>query len=153
MRQPCGQDSIIIFVAVVFVTMFQENRRRQREFLQKIKKGWGQIPDREYTWDKLEQIGEYFRRRKDGRFVIDDITWNDLDMDRVFMLMNQTISSPGRTICTIFSVLLNIRRKSLRRGNGCTHFFGNMKKNARRSRRSWHTSESRLHRLFTRLFM
>ena len=86
---------IIIFVAVVFVTMFQENRRRQREFLQKIKKGWGQIPDREYTWDKLEQIGEYFRRRKDGRFVIDDITWNDLDMDRVFMLMNQTISSPG----------------------------------------------------------
>ena len=34
---------IVIFVAVVFVTMFQENKRRQREFFQKIKKGWGQI--------------------------------------------------------------------------------------------------------------
>ena len=39
----------IIVVAVVFVTMFQENRGRQREFLQKIGKGWGQVPDREYT--------------------------------------------------------------------------------------------------------
>ena len=86
---------IVIFVAVVFVTMFQENKRRQREFFQKIKKGWGQIPDREYTWDKLEQIAQYYRERKDDRFVIDDITWNDLDMDRVFMLLNQTVSSPG----------------------------------------------------------
>lgn len=86
---------IVIFMAVVFVTMFQENKRKRREFLQKIKKSWGQIPDREYTWDKLEQTAEYFRERKDGCFFIDDITWNDLDMDRVFMLMNQTVSSPG----------------------------------------------------------
>lgn len=27
--------------------------------------------------------------------MIDEITWNDLDMDRIFMLMNQTVSSAG----------------------------------------------------------
>ena len=31
-------------------------------------------------------------------FCIDDITWNDLDMDRVFMQMNQTVSSPGEDV-------------------------------------------------------
>lgn len=71
-----------------------KQEKTERVF-QKIKKGWGQIPDREYTWDKLEQIAQYYRERKDDRFVIDDITWNDLDMDRVFMLLNQTVSSPG----------------------------------------------------------
>lgn len=86
---------VLLFLGVVAFTMIQENRRQRREFREKIAKRWGQIPDREYTWDGLEQIAGYFRARKEKRFVIDDITWNDLDMDRIFMLINQTVSSPG----------------------------------------------------------
>ena len=142
---------IVIFVAVVFVTMFQENKRRQREFFQKIKKGWGQIPDREYTWDKLEQIAQYYRERKDDRFVIDDITWNDLDMDRVFMLLNQTVSSPGEDY--LYYMLLNSRRKSWPRRSNCTAFSGNTRRNAGRSRKSWHISENHPQRLSIRPFM
>ena len=42
--------------------------------------------------------GEYFhytRRREKGRFKVDDITWNDLDLDSVFLQMNSTVSSCG----------------------------------------------------------
>ena len=35
--------------------------------------------------------------KKEG-FAIDDITWNDLDMDRLYKMVNQTISSPGEDV-------------------------------------------------------
>ena len=35
-------------------------------------------------------------KRKD--FVIDDITWNDLDIIDIYMLVNQTMSSPGEDV-------------------------------------------------------
>ena len=33
---------------------------------------------------------------KDGEDYIDDITWNDLDMDKIFMMIDNTHSSVGR---------------------------------------------------------
>lgn len=76
-------------------SMVSENNKRKKKFLEKIKKSWGAIPEREYSWDDLERISAYHKSQKKDSFVIDEITWNDLDMDRIFLLMNQTISSPG----------------------------------------------------------
>ena len=86
---------VLLFLVIFIWTMIRENQRKHREFLRKMKKSWGQVPDREYTWDQLEQIAGYYKEQKADRFVIDDVTWNDLDLDRVFLLINQTVSSPG----------------------------------------------------------
>ena len=64
----------------------------------RIRRIFGKVPEREYSPDDLERISHYFRRKESADFCIDDITWNDLDMDRVFMQMNQTVSSPGEDV-------------------------------------------------------
>lgn len=59
---------------------------------------YGNVPEQEYETGDIERISHYFRRREKEGFTIDDITWNDLDMDRVYMLVNQTVSSPGEDV-------------------------------------------------------
>lgn len=94
--------SVLLF-AIAVVTVFvllvvRESRKRRKLLLKKIKRTYGSVPDREYETGDIEKISHYFRRKCTGQFVIDDITWNDLDMDRVYMLVNQTMSSPGEDV-------------------------------------------------------
>lgn len=79
------------------------NRKRRRMLLKKIQRIYGQPPEREYGTGDIEEISHYFRRKKGREFHIDDITWNDLDMDRIFMMVNQTMSSPGEDV--LYSML------------------------------------------------
>lgn len=89
----CG--AFLLFVLALIWSMVRENNKRKKQFLEKIKKSWGAVPEREYSWDELEWISAYHKAQPKNSFVIDEITWNDLDMDRIFMLMNQTVSSAG----------------------------------------------------------
>lgn len=93
--------ALLIALGVVFlffVWICYENRKRRKRILKKIRRTFGQVPDREYSPGDIEAISHYFRRKAGGSFYIDDITWNDLDMDRIFMLLNQTMSSPGEDV-------------------------------------------------------
>lgn len=89
----CG--AFLLFVLALVWSMVSENNKRKKKFLEKIKKSWGAVPEREYSWDDLERISAYHKAQQKDGFVIDEITWNDLDMDRIFMLINQTVSSAG----------------------------------------------------------
>ena len=74
---------VLLFLVIFIWTMIRENQRKHREFLRKMKKSWGQVPDREYTWDQLEQIAGYYKEQKADRFVIDDVTPIDESSERV----------------------------------------------------------------------
>ncbi len=62
-----------------------------------IRRIYGQVRLK-YEAGDLERISHYYQKIKGDGFVIDDITWNDLDMDRIYMLLNQTVSSPGEDV-------------------------------------------------------
>lgn len=81
--------------AVLIFMMVRNNRRRKKTFLAMFRRKFGHVSEREYGAGEIERISHYFRRQNKDRFYIDDITWNDLDMDRIFMLVNHTLSSPG----------------------------------------------------------
>ena len=90
-------------VFLVFLWILYRNRKRRRIILKKIRRLYGKVPEREYSPGDIEAISHYFRRKAGKDFYIDDITWNDLDMDRIFMLVNQTVSSPGEDV--LYSIL------------------------------------------------
>ena len=93
-------------IVVLFIVMMAWNNHKWKKTQKnRIKRIFGKIPEREYSPDDLERISHYFRRKENGEFYIDDITWNDLDMDRIFIQINQTFSSPGEDI------LYNILRR------------------------------------------
>lgn len=83
-----------MFLAYIVVMVIQ--RRRNRAYtMAKIRREWGETPDREYELAEYDCISHYYTNRKTDAFQIDDITWNDLDMDQVFIRMNHTRSFLG----------------------------------------------------------
>lgn len=68
-----------------------------RKCRKNVRAQWGKKPARECTPNDYISIGSYFNnvREKSGSFYIDDITWNDLDMNRVFSRINNTQTDIG----------------------------------------------------------
>lgn len=90
-----GLVVILLFLAGAGVMNYYEKGKRRKLFLERMMASWGKIPQREYSYDELEHIAQFFRKREKEGFYVDDITWNDLDMDRIFALINQSISPIG----------------------------------------------------------
>ena len=90
-----GLGVILLFLAGAGLLNFYEKRKGRRLFLEKMMASWGKIPQREYSYEELDHISQFFRQREKEGFYIDDITWNDLDMDRIYALINQSVSPVG----------------------------------------------------------
>lgn len=87
---------ICICIVIFFIVQTIIARKREKAFLNKnIQDQWGKKQEREYSYEEFEKITKYYHEKKGEDFSIDNITWNDLDMDTVFMLLNNTKSSIG----------------------------------------------------------
>ena len=85
---------IIVFAVFIYNSIVFRKRERQK-LKERIRDNWGKIPEREYGYEEFRKIMFYFENNKKNNFYVDDITWNDLDMDSIFMLLNNTYSSVG----------------------------------------------------------
>lgn len=73
----------------------------KRRLRQTLRDGYGRRPDPYYAAGDLASIRSYhdhMRAREPERFHIDDVTWSDLDMDRVFKRINPGLSTPGEQL-------------------------------------------------------
>lgn len=88
---------IIVAGALILAFIYSEYYRRQQDKLLRLRldKMWAEIPDEDYSAAKLEAIQKYSYRDKEDSNFIDDITWNDVDLDEIFMLINNTGSAIG----------------------------------------------------------
>lgn len=90
-----GLGVILLFLIGAGLLNFYEARKRRKLFLERMIASWGKIPQREYSYEELDHISQFFQQREKEGFYIDDITWNDLDMDRIYALINQSVSPAG----------------------------------------------------------
>ena len=67
----------------------------KKKLRQKLETRFGQLPENSYDAERYKYIGYYFEHKDHKNDVIDKITWNDLDMELIFMMMNQTCSGIG----------------------------------------------------------
>lgn len=90
---------ILVVIAVLMVFFYISAKVQKETHRMMIQSSWGKIPGREYEYEEFEAISHYFRHKvkvdKDMPYI-DDITWNDVDMDSVFCMLNQTYSSAGQ---------------------------------------------------------
>lgn len=82
-----------LFLVVCFFG-WQEKRRLREKNQKRLQKEYGQLPASKKDLLRTECIPAYYRAHDDGK-GIDDITWNDLGMDRIFDMMNHTYSASG----------------------------------------------------------
>lgn len=73
------------------------DRREKKRFERKLYESYGKHPDKEYKVERFVRIPGYYEHHREPD-QIDDITWDDLSMDQVFMRMNYTISSSGEEV-------------------------------------------------------
>lgn len=70
----------------------------KRKRLRQIKRDFGRVPDGHYFSGDMDSIRIYHdhrRGREPETFMLDDTTWEDLSMDRVFRRINGTLSTSG----------------------------------------------------------
>ena len=89
---------VLLIMVALAILFFVKSKINEKELLQRYRykndKEWGQIPEHSYTQEKFAAIKEYYLANK-GEFDVDAITWNDVEMDTIFMLINNTNSSMG----------------------------------------------------------
>ena len=89
--------AIALLFAVIAAQGILADRKSKKEFEKKLYESYGKRPDKEYKVERFVRIpGYYEHHRQPGQ--IDDITWNDLSMDQIFMRLNYTISSSGEEV-------------------------------------------------------
>ncbi len=81
-------------VSVIAMMGWAEKRRFRRYTESCIKREYGKLNEKGVPLLRMECIPSYYKRHGKGK-GIDDITWSDLDMDRLFALMDVTYSSAG----------------------------------------------------------
>ena len=75
-----------------------ENKARQKFARKRFQESFGTVTQKEYTYEELDHISQLFYQKEKEGFYIDDITWNDLEMERIFVQMNQSASAVGNEV-------------------------------------------------------
>ena len=113
---------IAIFIIFIIKIIHDEKTIKQRT-MEQLKQSWGNVPKWEYSGEKFSSLQCYYNAHKEEHFDIDNITWNDIDMDEIFMLMNNTRSAIGEEY--LYSILRKPKyeMKELEERNHLIHFF------------------------------
>ena len=95
-------EYIVVFLALLFcygmflLIAIRDQRRSEARFLKKIREGYGSVSDKTYQTERLRYLSLIVNEEKnDHPLFVDDVTWNDLDMDRVMGRLDDTNSSIG----------------------------------------------------------
>lgn len=86
--------AIFIFLVLITAKGYYDYRTELKKFTEKLYTDYGILPKKEYKPEQFARISGYFEKHQDA-FYVDDITWNDLNMDDVFKKMNYTYSAAG----------------------------------------------------------
>ena len=89
---------VILLALTVFWLMRSQQKKRDLAMEARLRSGFGQIPSKQMKAERYAKVPAfYLRRRASGALDgdLDDITWNDLDMDALYTRMDCTLSAAG----------------------------------------------------------
>ena len=112
-----------ILVLVIFGSEILRTKKEERRFTESLYNNYFKLSEKEYALERFARMGSYFERHgKQGQ--LDDITWNDLGMDDLFVRMNYTLSASGEEY--LYYTLRTLRQdeKELAHLEEVIRFFG-----------------------------
>ena len=114
--------SITIFMGILFIREGLQAKKREKWFIQSLYDNYGQKPAKEYKPERFERIPGYYERHiQPGQ--IDDITWNDLNMDEIYKRIDYTFSATGEEYLYYTLRSAGTDRKSLEHLEEVIRFF------------------------------
>lgn len=94
MEIAAGGILVVVLVVAFFVGGLIDEAKKKKNFIKKLRADYGKPSSKQYPEGRLNTVKGYAVRRGKG-FCIDEITWNDLDMDRVFGQLDYSYSAAG----------------------------------------------------------
>lgn len=85
---------ILCFIVLIMWREYVGNRQFLKKKLEQIYAGYGTPPERTYGAEELARISMYYQKHQRAD-QIDDITWNDLNLDAVYQRLNTCLSAAG----------------------------------------------------------
>lgn len=113
-----------ILVLGMFITYKEAREHNEKKYLNEVREEYGKLKNIKLNDIDLSKTKGYFHFIKDKlNFYIDDITWNDLNMDEIFKGINNTGSSLGDEI--LYKILReqSFDLEELKRRNKLIEFF------------------------------
>lgn len=90
--------TFLAIIAAIFVISFLAGQNNRRTALSKWTREWdknfGKVPAKKMSEQRYQHLAGYLSHHP-ADFTVDDITWNDLDMDTVYHRIDATESAAG----------------------------------------------------------
>ena len=96
---------------------------RKNKLLVSLRKRWGTFETQEI--DSAE-ISKYFKKTaalRESKYLVDERTWTDLDMDLIYSRLNQTLTIPGEQVLYALLKTPAFSRKPLEERSGVINRF------------------------------
>jgi len=120
----------VIMLGLILKGIYDKKKERER-LIFRLQENWGKLPGAEYSEAKLQSLQYYFREKLKNKeekgFLLDEITWNDLNMTELYFMMNNTGSAMGEEILWAMLHELRTEEKSLKEREEVISFFQNNK--------------------------
>lgn len=96
---------IILFAVLAFIAgkAIYDKISITKKIMRKLHRNWGCLSTEEISHERRQTISSYYNSRKEEGMDIDEITWQDLDLETLFLDMNQTGCAMGEEY--LYSVL------------------------------------------------
>lgn len=119
---------IVVVLTVFFAVQSNIAKKAKKEKIEKyLNNTFGKRPNREYRNNEYDRISGYFEscvaEGKDE--FVDEITWNDISMDNIFKLINNTNSSVGEEYLYKLLRTINFNQNELDEIESLSEYFVN----------------------------
>ena len=85
---------VIVFILIFFISGVWNEKKNFKIYREKLIKNYGTANTREFKEEEFRHVDGYYKKHRNG-FSLDDITWDDLNMDDIYKQMNYAKSSAG----------------------------------------------------------
>lgn len=85
---------VAALIVAILAKGVYDDRQDKKKLISRLRYQYGELQEREYRPEQYAAISGYFAKHP-AEGQLDDITWNDLNMDDVFKRINDTYSSAG----------------------------------------------------------
>ena len=116
---------LIALLALLTVIVIKVSDLRQKKrYKEKLRRNFGKTPEIRYQAEEYESIGRYAAdAAADVCFYVDDTTWNDIGMDDIFLMINNTVSSCGEDVLYAMLRLPSFDEKELAARDRLSEWF------------------------------
>lgn len=75
--------------------LFVGIKRSKVKKLESLREQWGKVQERKRDFKIIDRVFKHKKKGMMEEFYIDDLTWDDLNMEQIYGLLDRTLTTPG----------------------------------------------------------